>query len=422
MQESCRLLRNRNAAVVNTLSRPYSGIAFITVSIGGKGYEGSGVLIAPDEVLTASHVVWTSGVGTATNIQVSPGYNNGSAPFGTYAGTVTHYNPINNANDLISFADSASDFALIHLSTPVSSAVATFALGADYAGGTATVSGYPGYSGNQYDVTGSVTPLPGTSLLTGPDLGAGSSGGPIWVGGSTSPTVLGLVSTGDATLGYGFYNKITSAERTTLQSWVAQDEAAAAAPHYVGWTDTTTGAQGTAAMPAPGSGAPSYLQYQYIWSSSDGVNLSTSVPNVFLHGGAGQDALQVTSGQNVLDGGTGSNFLTGGSGADTFFTDARGSAVVWNTLRNFHAGDAATLWGFVPGVSSYSWDAAPAGAAGSTGATLRANIVGGSGRAGDGIDASITFTGLSVAQAQNLQFATGTQTAGSYLYIYNPGV
>ena len=159
--------------------------------------------------------------------------------------------------------------------------------------------------------------------------------------------------------------------------------------------------------------------WQYIWSSADGVSLSASAPNVFLHGGSGQDSIQVTSGQNVLDGGTGSNFLTGGSGTDTFFTDARGSAPVWNTLRNFHAGDSATLWGFVPGVSSYYWEDQPDGAMGSTGATLRANIVGGAGRAGDGIDASVTFAGLSVAQAKTLQVSAGTQQAGSYLYLAN---
>jgi Ca2+-binding RTX toxin-like protein len=124
----------------------------------------------------------------------------------------------------------------------------------------------------------------------------------------------------------------------------------------------------------------------------------------------------------VLDGGTGSNFLVGGTGSDTFFTDARGALVVWNTLNNFHAGDMATLWGFVQGVSSYYWEASPAGAPGATGATLRADIVGGAGRDGSGIDASVTFAGLSVAQAQKLVVSTGTQAAGSYLFLSNPGV
>ena len=64
-----------------------------------------------------------------------------------------------------------------------------------------------------------------------------------------------------------------------------------------------------------------------------------------------------------------------------------------------------------------NWDDQIDRAPGSAGATLRANIVGGAGRAGDGIDASVTFAGLSVAQAKALHVSVGTQAAGSYLYF-----
>ena len=198
--------------------------------------------------------------------------------------------------------------------------------------------------------------------------------------------------------------------------------AAPLAGAVVSYADTTTNQRGSIVMDPASISGPSYLKSQYIYAGSDGVVLSTQSPSVFIHSGSGNDAIQVAAGRNVLDGGLGSNFLTGGTGRDTFFTDARRPGVVWNTIRNFHAGDAATLWGFVNGVSTYHWDTTPAGAAGAQGATLRANIVGGAGRTGNGIDASITFTGLSPQQAQNLQVATGTQTGGAYLYLYNPGV
>jgi len=122
----------------------------------------------------------------------------------------------------------------------------------------------------------------------------------------------------------------------------------------------------------------------------------------------------------VLDGGSGSNVLIGGTGAgaDSFYDDASGPSTVSDTIQNFHAGDAATLWGFDPQVSSFYWD----GSACTADATLRVNIAGGSGRTGNGVDASVTFTGLSGNQAQGLQIATGTQTGGNYLYLYNPGV
>lgn len=198
--------------------------------------------------------------------------------------------------------------------------------------------------------------------------------------------------------------------------------AAPPASAVMSYVDTTTNQRGSLAMDPASASGPSYLQNQYIYAGYDNMVFSTQAPNVFIHSGKGNDAIQVASGRNVLDGGLGSNFLTGGTGQDTFFTDAREPGVVWNTVRNFHAGDAATLWGFANGVSSYRWDTTLAGAAGSQGATLRANVVGGAGRTGNGIDASITFTGLSLQQARNLQVATGVQAGNSYLYIYNPGV
>lgn len=191
---------------------------------------------------------------------------------------------------------------------------------------------------------------------------------------------------------------------------------------WIGLTDTTTGRSSGVAMDNPAVNSPSYIHSQYIYAGSDSLAASSSLANVFIHTGRGDDALQVSSGQNVIDGGLGSNFLTGGSGNDTFFTDARSPGVVWNTIRNFHAGDAATLWGFDTAVSSYHWDSSLSGAVGSQGATLRADIVGGSGRTGDGIDASITFAGMSLEQAKALQVTTGTQPAGNYLYFFNAAV
>lgn len=277
---------------------------------------------------------------------------------------------------------------------------------------------------------------PGNALLiTGNtiinDLGRGPA---LWNATST-PAIF----TGNATYGFGTTPLVsgpaTQLATTVLASKPALDQSApyattttvpvapsTTAPSTTASFTTAAGATGNAALAAVAAAGPSYLQWQYIWASPEGVSIATQVPNVFLHGGPGQDALRVATGRNVLDGGTGSNYLVGGSGVDTFFTDARGTAVVWNTIDNFHAGDAATLWGFVPGLSTYHWEDAVDGAIGAKGATLRANITGGPGRSGDGIDASITFAGLTVDQAKQLNVATGTQPAGTYLYLYNPGV
>lgn len=171
----------------------------------------------------------------------------------------------------------------------------------------------------------------------------------------------------------------------------------------------------------PYAGPVSYLQREYSWSGHDGATLSSSATNVFLRGNDGDDALAVKGGSNVLDGGKGSNFLVGAvgddGGTDTFFLDGRGTATTWDTLVNFHRGDAVTLWGFDGATSTYTWSENE-GAAGFKGATLHAETHG----PGTGVNASVTFAGLSVADAQSkLAASAGTVGGISYLYLQDYG-
>jgi len=90
------------------------------------------------------------------------------------------------------------------------------------------------------------------------------------------------------------------------------------------------------------------LDWQLIMASSDNLNITAMVPNVFMKSGSGFDALDVShvNGNNVLDGSTGSNFLVGGTGHDVFFLDDRNLVSdVYSTVVNFHAGDDITVWG-----------------------------------------------------------------------------
>jgi hypothetical protein len=71
-----------------------------------------------------------------------------------------------------------------------------------------------------------------------------------------------------------------------------------------------------------------------------------------------------------------------------------------------------------PGVSKVTW-AENEGAAGARGATMHIETHG----AGSGIDASVTFAGMTVGGAQaRLGTSTGTSADGSsYLYMHNFG-
>lgn len=205
----------------NSLTYPYTTIVHITDTIGGQSFEASGVMISPDEVLTASHVVYTAGVGAASNISVTPAYNRGTMPFGSSSVGYYHYFGIDDASGLLSSATSQSDYAVLHLNTAFT--VGTMGVQSNFAGGAVHVTGYPlSAGGGMIDTTETVSLDPTYSLLDGVDTGHGSSGGPVWIEGSGGPYVVGLVSSGNGVQGYNV--QITSAVFNQIENWVHQDD------------------------------------------------------------------------------------------------------------------------------------------------------------------------------------------------------
>ena len=162
------------------------------------------------------------------------------------------------------------------------------------------------------------------------------------------------------------------------------------------------------------TGPLGYLQSEYAYTGSDTVVISANVANVFIHGGASQEAVEALAGSNVLQGGTGSNWLVGATGedggTDTFFVDNRGGQSAWDTLLNFHVGDNLTVWGFNATSGSMTF-VDNQGTAGYEGETLQASL-------GNGTDASarVTFAGLSSSGAQ-LITTTGTSGGIDYLSV-----
>ena len=176
-------------------------------------------------------------------------------------------------------------------------------------------------------------------------------------------------------------------------------------------TNTPSQSNGT-----PYSGPVAGLQSEFIDAASDNLNVTANVPNVFIHTGSGEDAINVSqaNGNNVLDGSTGSNFLVGGSGDDTFFVDDRSpSADIWSTVSNFHAGDSATVFGITKtGFNTSFVDGQ--GATGFTGLTLHVTDAGHP-------TASLTLAGFSTADLSNGRISTsfGTEADGTpYLFVH----
>lgn len=206
-------------------SAAYNAVVRITETIDGQGWQGTGVLLSPDEVLTANHLAYKSGDGghTATDIQVIPGYQQGAAPLGTYTGTVAHYSEVIN-EPIISYADMQTDYAIIHLSTPVIGA-STMKLSPDFDNGQVHITGYPlAANGALIDTIQNISTDPNYSIYESTPLGAGSSGSPLWYySPDGTANVVGLVSAVNGDVAYDV--KLTASKAAQIDAWVKQDDA-----------------------------------------------------------------------------------------------------------------------------------------------------------------------------------------------------
>lgn len=159
--------------------------------------------------------------------------------------------------------------------------------------------------------------------------------------------------------------------------------------------DNNTG-QSTGEVGTPYAGPDQGLKWQFVDLNTDNLDIAGVTPNSFIYSGTGDDAINVSSagGDNTLDASGGSNFLVGGAGDDTFLlNDLYSTTPIWTTLVNFHAGDAATVYGVTRADFSISW-AAGQGANGYTG--LTAHISG----PGKPVE-YLTLAGLSPADLSN---------------------
>lgn len=184
---------------------PYSAVVYVEATFDdGSVYSGSGFMVGPNDVLTASHVIYDFYEGgLATSVTVTPGLDGAYEPFGSYTVAKIDYLPVDVDGDgYMSPWDSQRDFALLGLDVDVASQTGLFAL--DYDGGSAlyNVTGYPGVyatdegprmtNDNGYVVENMrYTNYEYVSVETNP----GNSGGPLWTLENGTATAVGFVST-----------------------------------------------------------------------------------------------------------------------------------------------------------------------------------------------------------------------------------
>jgi V8-like Glu-specific endopeptidase len=207
---------------------------------------GSGVLVSPDEVLTAAHVVYSESGALQSNGFIDVGQN-ANAPTEMSRIKSIHVNAF---SDYTTTAGTAVDFALVHLATPILDQP-TMALGSDFSGGTATVTGFPTSSGGQEaTATETFTAMNGSVLNSAP-LGSdphGSSGGPVWTIVNGRATVVGDVSSYNGST--GFFKRLTAADVAQIQGWINQDDAGPAGAGQVA-SNPPPAAAANAPAPSP---------------------------------------------------------------------------------------------------------------------------------------------------------------------------
>ena len=190
---------------------------------------GSGVVIGPHTILTASHVVYDTSQQTPDrNIVLYPGWESTDPALGpgNISTTYTdHFNEIGTlgSTDLYQW-QSASDYAVIDTSYTFSSWMGVLL---NYPGGDVHVTGYPVSAGGyQTDSVGTVSADPSYSVLDYGTLSVspGNSGGPLWLDYNGSDDVAGLVSTS------GWAAQLTAADWSQIESWVSQDGYSLTAP------------------------------------------------------------------------------------------------------------------------------------------------------------------------------------------------
>jgi len=188
---------------------PFLTVAYIETRFGDQWFQGSGVLVGRNDVLTASHVVYDPNYGAADEVIVYFSYN--PSEFNTsysavYMNYYTGFDPDGDGylrfGDGLpgnSLGDSELDIALLSLSSPVGDTLGWMGMDFSFVSGYVNVTGHPGiYSDYMTTDFGFARRdhIDQTIDISSLEINPGNSGGPIWYDNGNGPYVVGIVSTG----------------------------------------------------------------------------------------------------------------------------------------------------------------------------------------------------------------------------------
>ena len=189
---------------------PGTAVAFIRATWGTSSYVASGVLVGRNDVLTASHVVYSSILGrVADRIEVTFSYDPSEANPVWYRAAQTNWfsNFEPNRDGRIMTGDGSRwslggaelDMALITLSSPVGDRAGWFRMDPNSSGGAVAVIGHPSVYGNRmmFDTGTARKDLVDNvfNIQRNLEVNPGNSGGPIYYSIGDAAYVIGVVST-----------------------------------------------------------------------------------------------------------------------------------------------------------------------------------------------------------------------------------
>jgi V8-like Glu-specific endopeptidase len=194
--------------ITSTTQPPYAAICYIrAVWSDGTAARSSGVVVGPNDVLTALHALYDGTRGWATQVTVVPAADTSPwlAPYGEFSDVTSMVGRAGNwdlnGDGLLTASESQGDLALIGLGTRIGDITGWLPVLQQPNDFYGTLAGYPGRgTGLMVEDAWADASLSSSTYSVQTGLGPGASGGPLLFTSGGVTSVAGVLSSGTAAL------------------------------------------------------------------------------------------------------------------------------------------------------------------------------------------------------------------------------
>ena len=292
-------------------SLPFRAIGQVQVDYDGDGeadYGGTGVMIGPNDVLTAGHILWDSHYGFAKQVWFRPALNGDTEPFGVATGK-SWYVPESYISTKGSFD---YDIGVINLTSNIGNTTGWMTVksvtNSQIVNTQVATAGYPSDLGKMkymYFASDNVDLTSGNQMYFNGamDSYAGQSGSPIFWTENGSYSIVGVNTFEVLYYSYNGGTIINSAMYNLIKGWssdvISDAPATSVAPPETTTTTSTTATDGADSLMGSGQ-------------------------DETLSGGLGSDTIAGADGNDMLYGNIDTDLLYGNDGNDTLFGGQNG--------------------------------------------------------------------------------------------------